>query len=69
MGQLDRFRSQFWSFTYLAVRRVLSVVVLTCGVAGRRHRRLVARHPTHLSALPRRADDRQLGRRADRRGR
>ena len=28
MGQFDRFRSELWSFTYLAVRRVLSLLVL-----------------------------------------
>jgi len=34
MGQFDRFRSELWSFTYLAVRRVLSIVVLAFRRSG-----------------------------------
>ena len=30
MGQFDRFRSDLWSFTYLAVRRVLSLGRVWC---------------------------------------
>jgi hypothetical protein len=34
MGRCDRFRSELWSFTYLAVRRVLSLVVLVLRRSG-----------------------------------
>jgi putative transposase len=34
MSQFDRFRSELWSFTYLAVRRVLSLVVLALRRSG-----------------------------------
>ena len=34
MGQFDRFRSELWSFTYLAVRRVLSLLVLALRRSG-----------------------------------
>jgi putative transposase len=34
MSQFDRFRSELWSFTSLAVRRVLSLVVLALRRSG-----------------------------------
>jgi hypothetical protein len=33
-GRFDRFRSELWSFTYLAVRRSLSLVVLALRRSG-----------------------------------
>ncbi len=49
MGQFDRFRSELWSFTYLAVRRVLSLLVLAFRRSGSKEIEiLVLRHELEI---------------------
>ena len=49
MGQFDRFRSELWSFTYLAVRRVLSLLVLALRRSGSKEIEiLVLRHELEI---------------------
>jgi hypothetical protein len=49
MSQFDRFRSELWSFTYLAVRRVLSLVVLALRRSGSKEIEiLVLRHELEI---------------------
>ena len=49
MSQFDRFRSELWSFTYLAVRRSLSLVVLALRRSGSKEIEiLVLRHELEI---------------------
>ena len=49
MGQFDRFRSELWSFTYLAVRRALSLLVLALRRSGSKEIEiLVLRHELEI---------------------
>jgi len=52
MSQLDRFRSELSSFTYLAVRRVLSLVVLALRRSGSKEIEILRRNQPRPSLQP-----------------